>query len=142
MMLGFIGCGKMATALVQGVLKTGAFQADEIVVSDAFPEAAEALRSTTGVRVRERNAEVAAEADTLVICVKPGDAAEALAAVREANSSKLVISIMAGVPLPKLQQLGGPMARVVRVMPNTPALVHKGAAAYALGDGATEEDAQ
>lgn len=141
MKLGFIGCGKMATALVEGVLKAGAFRPDDIVVSDVVPAAAEALSAKTGVARFTTNAEVATAAEALVLCVKPGDAAAALTPLRSA-ASKLVISIMAGVPLAKLRLLAGENARVVRVMPNTPALVHKGAAAYAAGEGITAEDAQ
>ncbi len=140
MKLGFIGCGKMATALVEGVLHAGAFRADEIFVSDVFPAAAEALRKETGVQALQSNAEIAEAADVLVLCVKPGDAANALEGLREKAAGKLMISIMAGVNLEKLQRMAGGNARVARVMPNTPALVHKGAAAYALGPGTREED--
>jgi len=141
MKLGFIGCGKMATALVEGVLDAGAFSADEIVVSDAYPAAVEALVRKTNVQPAQTNAEVAATAETVVICVKPGDAALALADLREAGADKLLISIMAGVTLSRLQALAGEKARVVRVMPNTPALVGRGASAYALGGNATPDDA-
>jgi pyrroline-5-carboxylate reductase len=141
MQLGFIGCGKMATALIEGVVGSGVFAKSEIVVSDRYPAAVEAVVAKCGVRQARDNAEVAGDSDVIVSCVKPADAAEALAAVKNAGVSKLVISIMAGVPISKLQELSGPKARIIRVMPNTPALVHKGAAAYALGEGTTDADA-
>ena len=77
----------------------------------------------------------------LVLCVKPSDAAEALTGVRESAPEKLIISIMAGVNLETLQAMAGENARLARVMPNTAALVHKGAAVYTLGHGAGADDA-
>lgn len=142
MQLGFIGCGKMATALIEGVVASGAFAKNEIIVSDRYPAAVEAVTSKCGVLAATSNAEVAKQADVIVSCVKPADAAEALTVVKAADASKLVISIMAGVPIAKIQAICGNRARVVRVMPNTPALVHKGAAAYALGEGTTKADAE
>ena len=141
MKLGVIGCGKMASALVEGVLKAGAFGKKEIIVSDKYPAAVKALADKTGVNTAAANADVAAGAEIILLCVKPGDALEALEAIRESPEGKLVISILAGVTIAKLQAASGEKARVVRVMPNTPALVHKGAAAYSTGESTTEDDA-
>lgn len=141
MKLGVIGCGKMASALVEGVLKAGAFAKSEIIVSDKFPAAVKTLVEKTGVSAAAGNADVAAKADVILLCVKPGDAMDALEAARESLAGKLVISILAGVTLAKLQKAAGEKTRAVRVMPNTPALVHKGAAAYATGHSATADDA-
>lgn len=138
MRLGFIGCGKMASALVQGVLHAGVSTADEIFVSDCFAPAFEALVKKCGVQPRASNAEVAAAAETLLLCVKPNDVPGAL---RDVRGSHLIISIAAGVTLSTLERHAGAAARLVRVMPNTPALIHKGAAAYALGARATGPDA-
>ncbi len=140
MNLGFIGCGKMASALVEGVLSAGIFSAEQIFVSDRFEQAVAALVEKCGVQPSANNAEVAAKADALLLCVKPGDVAAALQEMR-GTRDKLVISIAAGVTLQTLQKHAGEGTRCVRVMPNTPALVHKGAAAYALGASATEADA-
>lgn len=141
MKLGFIGSGKMAAALVEGVLQAGIFAKSDLIVTDRYEAAARALVKKCRVKSAPDNAAVAAQCDVLVCCVKPGDAEEALAAVRESGGEKLVISIMAGVPLSKLRDFCGKKVRLARVMPNTPALIQKGAAAYALGKGATEEDA-
>jgi len=77
-----------------------------------------------------------------VLCVKPNDALEALRSLGGAAANKLIISIVAGLPLAALQAAAGPGARIVRVMPNTPALVHCGAAAYAPGANASPQDAE
>lgn len=140
MTLGFIGSGKMSTALVQGVVKSGAFSPSAIAVTDTVAAAAQQLGAAAGVRVARDNSELAATCDTLVLCVKPADALEALRALSPLLAGKLVISIVAGLPLAALKEAAGAQARVVRVMPNTPALIHQGAAAYALGVGATEAD--
>ncbi|MEI8341856.1 MAG: pyrroline-5-carboxylate reductase [Verrucomicrobiota bacterium] len=141
MKLGFIGSGKMAAALVEGVLQAGVFAKGDIIVTDRYEAAVKALVKKCRVKSVPDNATLAAQSDVIVCCVKPGDAEEALAIVRESGAEKLVISIMAGVTLSRLRDYCGKKARVVRVMPNTPALIHKGAAAYAPGKGAPVEDA-
>lgn len=138
--LGFIGCGKMASALAGGVLKAGVFPAEQIFVSDRYAAAAEKMAHELGVQPRATNAEVAAAAQTFLLCVKPNDVPEALRELR-ATPDQLIISIAAGVTLATLQKHAGEGRRMIRVMPNTPALIHRGAAAYALGASATEADA-
>lgn len=140
MKLGFIGCGKMAGALVEGVLKAGAFEKEAITVSDKYPAAVKTLAEKHGVQTAADNASVAANSDVILLCVKPGDALDALQATREQLAGKLIISILAGVTLATLEKAAGGKARIVRVMPNTPALIHKGAAAYAPGHSATDSD--
>ncbi len=141
MKLGFVGSGKMASALVQGVTQSGAVASGDVIVSDVIAAAAQRLATVAGVAFAETNAELVALADTLVLCVKPNDALEALRSLRMGVAEKLVISIVAGLPIAALQEAAGRGVRIVRVMPNTPALVHKGAAAYALGATATGADA-
>jgi len=141
MKFGFIGSGKMASALVRGAIDSGVIECKDMVVCDAIPAVARALAFATGASAGT-NAEVAADADVLVLCVKPADALEALHGFHDVAPGKLVISIVAGLPLAALEKAAGPDVRMVRVMPNTPALIHKGAAAYALGSSATSEDAE
>lgn len=139
MKIGFIGSGKMASALVHGVTRSGVIPREEIFVTDVFAEAAEILAKGAGVTALPTNSDVAAAADALILCVKPNDAQAALRGL--GGVAKLVISIVAGLPIEALQEAAGPSARIIRVMPNTPALVNCGAAAYALGPGATAADA-
>ena len=137
--IGFIGSGRMASALLEGILRAGIAPAAGIVITDKIPAAATELAKKTGARSKVSNAEVAAGADALILCVKPGDVP---AALREAGDlgGKLLISIAAGVPLRRLREWAVGKPRLIRVMPNTPALIGKGAAAYAAGDGASSED--
>jgi pyrroline-5-carboxylate reductase len=139
MHIGFIGSGRMASALLEGILRAGIASAEDVLLTDKFPAAAEELARRTGTRALPSNLELAAEADTLILCVKPGDVPEAL---REAGDlgGKLLVSIAAGVPLRRLKQCASGAPRLIRVMPNTPALIGQGAAAFSAGEGATEED--
>lgn len=131
---GFIGAGKMATAMVQGMLRAGVILPGDVLASDPYAPARDALATATGASVTTSNTEVARRSDVLVLAVKP----QGMAAVLEELSavvtgSHLVLSIAAGVSLATLQRGIGPEARLVRVMPNTPALVGEGAAGYCLG---------
>ena len=131
----------MASALVQGVVQSGALAGGDVIVSDVIAAAAQRLATVAGVAFAETNGDLVAMADALVLCVKPNDAIEALRSLRAGAAEKLVISIVAGLPIAALQEAAGPGVRIVRVMPNTPALVGKGAAAYSLGAPATGADA-
>ncbi|MEI6350547.1 MAG: pyrroline-5-carboxylate reductase [Verrucomicrobiota bacterium] len=141
MKIGFLGCGKMASALVGGVVKAGACPAADILVSDCVPSAMESLAAKSGVTPVADNRALALASEALVLCVKPADALETLRKLDGALAGKLLISIVAGLSLDQLQQAAGPATRVVRVMPNTPAMIHQGAAAFATGSTATEADA-
>ncbi|MBN2505332.1 MAG: pyrroline-5-carboxylate reductase [Verrucomicrobia bacterium] len=141
--IGFLGAGRMATALAKGFVKGGLVQAAGLIASDCAASAREAFRRELGAAVTEHNAEVAAFARVLLLAVKPAQASEVLAEIRpRLTPDHLLISIVAGVPIAALEEAAGGAARVVRVMPNTPALVGAAACAYALGTAATPEDAQ
>ncbi len=140
MTLGVIGCGKMGSALVEGIIGSGVCSGQMTFLYDSHGPAAQALANKTGARVAESGAAVVSAADVILVCVKP-QGMEAM--LRELGDSrdKLIISIAAGVRIGTIQEALGNRHRVVRVMPNTPALVGKGAAGFALGSKATNEDA-
>jgi pyrroline-5-carboxylate reductase len=126
--IGFIGAGNMARSLAGGLLNN-AWSRDKLILSDPSPEQRAAVSGILGLTVLEDNAQVAARADVLVLAVKPQvlrATAQALAATVQAKRP-LVVSIAAGIRADDIQRwLGGNLA-VVRVMPNTPALVGAGA---------------
>lgn len=132
----------MASALIEGVVQAGAIETGNLAIFDRSSEAAEKFAAKTGVQIASSSEALAEHCAALVVCVKPGDAQSALAPLQHALVGKLVISIMAGITISRLQEMAGPMARLVRVMPNTPALIRQGATAYAAGETATEADAQ
>ncbi len=133
---GFIGAGKMASALIRGMIRHGQ-PADSISASDTYAANRAALVSETGIHSYQSNAEVVANSEVIVLAVKPQVMAEVMAELRaELSARHLVVSIAAGVSLATLARGLGEDRRIVRVMPNTPAVVGEGAAGYSLG-GAT-----
>ncbi len=137
--LGFIGCGKMAGAILQGVAKSGRFSGEQLYLSDKDTERVTELAAACGARALATNLAVAEAADVILLCVKPSDVASVLGEMQTVLRGKLIISIAAGLPISSLREFSGNTAPIVRVMPNTPALVHRGASAYSPGDGVTEE---
>ena len=141
MKLGFIGSGKMASALLLGITQSRAFAPADLLITDLHTPTADRLSASSGVPTSPSTADLASQCDALILCVKPPDALAALRELSTLPTQKLLISIVAGLTLPSLQTAAGPLHRIVRVMPNTPALVHQGAAAYSLGSSATPDDA-
>lgn len=141
MKIGFLGAGKMATALAGGWVNSALVASGNLFACDLYPAAREAFESATGGNTSAENQEIARQANILVLAVKPAQVEEALSSLAGAwTPDHLLISIAAGVPLQKLEALLPDGARVIRVMPNTPALICASASAYAAGRHATAED--
>jgi pyrroline-5-carboxylate reductase len=139
--IGFLGAGKMATALAQGFIRAGLVTAKQCIASDPSPGACAAFAKATGIRTTANNSEVVKSAQVLVLAVKPDQVAGVLADVRDHfTDAHLLLSIAAGVPLAKLETGLGGSPRLIRVMPNTPALVGASATGYALGKSARPND--
>ena len=144
MRLGIIGCGKMGTALVQGALRAGVVSAEEVLGYDPYQISRDAFAEATAVNVTRDLAELAAMSEVILLCTKPQEISSALAELSLAANGKstLVISIAAGVTLASLESGAPENFRIIRAMPNTPALVGRGAAGYCLGNRASTEDGQ
>ncbi len=139
--LSFVGGGKMAEALAGGVVAGGLLAPEKILICEPLPERRDALAEKLGVRVSACNAD-AAQAEVIVLAVKPNVVPAALDSIRSAvTADHLIVSIAAGVTLAALEAGLPEGARVVRVMPNTPCLVRAAAAGFACGRAATEQDA-
>lgn len=142
MKIGFIGAGKMATALASGFIKGGLTASENIVASDVIPSARKHFGDATGARTAAENNSVIQSSDILVLAVKPQQMAEVMATVSHSLTDRhLVISIAAGITLSRMAAALGDNRRIVRVMPNTPCLVKAGASAFALGGTANRDDA-
>ncbi len=139
--LGFLGAGQMARALAAGFVRAGLVEAASVVAYDPDASAAEQFaRELGGARCLDSNAQVVQAADVVFLAVKPsqvGPVAEQLDG--RLPEDRLLVSIAAGIGLSSLTQRFG-TERVIRVMPNTPCLIGQGAAAYARGRGATDDD--
>ena len=127
-MLGFIGCGNMAQAMLKGILSKGLVSSDEVMVSRRSEEALKAIGDELGVQTTTDNKKVAAEADILVLAIKPYQFGQVIPEIAEnVKEDALVISIAAGQSISNIEGLFGKTIKLVRTMPNTPALVLAGA---------------
>lgn len=139
--IGFLGAGKMATALAQGWIEAGLLAPDLARASDPVLAAREAFQSATRIATAAGNLEVIDTCDLLVLAVKPQSIQELLKEIGAAVSSKhLLVSIVTGFTLGQFAAALGSDRRIVRVMPNTPCLVGASASAYAAAPSATGED--
>lgn len=170
--IGFLGAGKMATALAKGFLNAKLVKAGQLVAADPFDAARKHFAAETGAKTVAANLDAAKVANVLILATKPDQVATALAEISSMFNQRavgilpaepthfkkvrtsgetpearlqtfpLVISIAAGVTIAKLEAALPAGARVIRVMPNTPALVGAGASGFALGKNAGVADAE
>jgi pyrroline-5-carboxylate reductase len=139
--IGFLGAGNMAEALIRGLVKGEVVPPDRIIASAPRTERLEELSATYGIVTTTDNAEVARRAQILVLSVKPQILERVVHEVSShVQAGALVVSIAAGVDTGTLEGHLPPGARVVRAMPNTPALVRAGATAVSRGLHATDAD--
>jgi pyrroline-5-carboxylate reductase len=139
--IAFLGSGNMAEALVKGLLAAGTAAKDEIVCAEPRPERREELQARYGIAAIASNTAAVQQAEIIVLSVKPQVMDALLDEIASAvDQGKLVISIAAGVPIAAIARKLGAGARIIRTMPNTPALVGAGATALARGTHATEAD--
>jgi len=138
--IGFIGGGNMAEAMIRGLLRGNDFAPEQVSVSGPREERMRELRQAYGIQASTDN-HVPAAAQIVVLSVKPQILSRVLDAVGQAISpDALVISIAAGVPVSAIQSRLSAGTRVIRAMPNTPALVDAAATAIAGGEHASEAD--
>jgi pyrroline-5-carboxylate reductase len=138
---GFLGAGKMATALARGWLAAGLVDGPRVAASDPLAQARDAFHEITGMEAMADNRKLVANSDVLVIAVKPQSLPALLSEIRATVSARhLIVSIVAGATLRQLFDGLGSDRRLIRVMPNTPCLVGASASAFALADTATADD--
>ena len=141
--IGFIGAGNMAGALIKGLTASKRYRPQDMLVSDAVPTQLKKVHQAYQVEGLRDNRALVQTVQTIVLAVKPQIIDDVLAQIQpEVTKEKLFISIAAGVPLARLESGLGGTARVVRVMPNTPALVGKGIAVIVRGKKAKPQDEQ
>ncbi len=134
--IGFIGAGNMAQALIKGITKANVFKAENVFISDIKKERLDLLKKEYGVTVAESNMQLAGEADTLILSVKPQNFSDVLNEIKDAvNSNIRIVSIAAGIKISNISDILGDLA-IIRVMPNTPALIGEGASALCANEKA------
>lgn len=136
----FLGAGNMANALIRGLLRSGE-KPSNITATVKREEKKAELERAHGISVGFDNVAAAKAADVVVLAVKPQAMDKLLTQIAPViDPKKLVLSIAAGVPIAAIERRFGAQARIIRAMPNTPALVGLGATAIAAGEHATEQD--
>jgi pyrroline-5-carboxylate reductase len=139
--IAFVGAGNMAGALIRGLIGTGTVPADRIIAADPDEGRLSALEADLEIRVTSDNAEAVREATVVVLSIKPQVFPQVLPGLSTAlRPEALLVSIAAGISTRIIERAFPAGSRVVRTMPNTPALVGAGASAIAAGSHATEED--
>ncbi len=139
--IGFAGAGNMAEALIRGLLGAGLYSAKEIVASDIDARKRSAMKRRLGIAMTSDNGAVVRDSGVVVLAVKPQVIDAVLAEMRPAVSArKVFISIAAGVSTAQIERALGGEARVVRVMPNTPALLGKAMSVVVRGAAARLSD--
>ncbi len=137
----FIGAGNMAGALIRGLVSQGTVSASNLVASDPDAKRLDLLAKDLGIRVTSDNASAVSDADIVVLATKPQVLGDVLPGLADALDPKAcIVSIAAGISTAYIERHLAEGVRVVRTMPNTPALVGAGATAIAPGAHATDED--
>lgn len=135
--IGFIGGGNMAEALIKGVVKAGIYPPEHVIVSDIRTDRLQYLAEEYGVSTERSNAELSEKAEIVVLSIKPQKMTEALESVKGTLKSRtLVISIAAGIKVANIADVLGQVP-IIRVMPNTPALIGEGASALFANEKAS-----
>jgi pyrroline-5-carboxylate reductase len=138
--IAFIGAGQMAEAMIGGLLAGQVCSAETIWATDPVAERRDRLKGQFGVQVGSANPEAVTWADVVVLAVKPQILPAILRELGRMLAHPLVISIVAGVTIRTIAEQMGGGTRVVRAMPNTPALVREGMTALATGDRVSDKD--
>jgi pyrroline-5-carboxylate reductase len=139
--IGFIGSGQMARALASGMVSAGIVPANQVLASDAY-EAARCgfSEAVPGANTTNDNNQVVEKSDIVILAVKPQHISTVMSGLTGEKNKSLFVSIVAGATMATLSK-GLQSDRIIRVMPNTPCLIGKGASAFCRGPAATDEDA-
>lgn len=140
--IGIIGGGQMAEALIKGFLEKNIFSSDKILVSEPVAERRNYLEKTYGVKTTENNKKVVEERTLILLAVKPQVMKKVLEEIKEfiETNKHLILTIAAGLPVAFYEKILPQKTRLIRIMPNTCALVHKSISALCKGSFATDED--
>lgn len=141
MKLGFIGTGNMAGAIMGGIIRQGLIKADEIIGADVSKAGRERVKETYGIHVTADNKEVIESADKVVLSVKPQYYASVIAELKDlVKEGQIIITIAPGKTLKWLEKQFGKQVKIVRTMPNTPAMVGEGMTAVCANEYVTKDE--
>lgn len=139
--IGFIGCGKMAGAIIKGIIKSGFISSDKVLASKSSPDKLKEVSENLGVEVILDNKALVQKSDIIFIAVKPNQVENVLNEIKsQITPEKLIVSVAAGVTTSFIEGILPVNARVIRVMPNTPVLVNEGMSGICAGKWVKEDD--
>lgn len=138
--LAFIGGGQMAEAIIGGLLTGQLCKSESLWATDPVAARCDRLKSQFGIRVGSDNRQAVSWAEVVILAVKPQTMPDVLHEIGAALGRTLVISIAAGVTIRSIGEQVSGARRIVRAMPNTPALVREGMTALAFSEGISEDD--
>lgn len=139
--IGFIGAGNMGKAIISGIISSGITPAENVIVYDVYKPALTALADEFGIQVVTNESAVVENSDLIVLAVKPGMVSGVIEKIAPSVSDECVIvSIAAGISIEKLSEGLPKQSKIVRVMPNTPAMVGCGMSALSPNQYLTDED--
>lgn len=140
-MIGFIGCGNMANAMMGGIIKSGLVKADEIISSDVSKAALDKAKDALGINTTTDNVSLAKQSDVIVLAIKPMYYEGAIKEIKDAvDENKIIVTIAPGKTIAFVEECFGRKIKLVRTMPNTPALVGEGITAMCVNENITEDD--
>lgn len=141
--IGFVGCGNMGSAMVGGLIKSGFVNADEIIVSTKTEASSKRLKDEFKVETTLDSKVVAKESETIILAVKPNMYKSIVEEIKEElTKEKLIITIAAGIEISNMEEWLGEDCKVIRTMPNTPALVGEAMSAVCPNKNVSEADLQ
>ena len=139
--IGFIGCGKMGRAILEGMLKAKVVQRENVKVSTSNAKTLKVVEQQFNIKGSLHNEEIAEFADFLFLAVQPDNYSQILAEIKNIlNEDVIIISMAAGVTIEQIEKTLNSKVKVVRTMPNTPAQVGEGMTAISINDTVTETD--
>ena len=141
--IGFIGCGNMGSAMVGGLIKSGFVTSDDIIVSTKTEASSKRLEDEFKIATTLDSKIVAKESETIILAVKPNMYKSVVEEIKkELTDDKLIITIAAGIEIANMEEWLGDSCKVIRTMPNTPALVGEAMSAVCPNKNVSEEDLQ
>lgn len=143
MKLGFIGCGNMASAMMSGIVANGIVEAKDIIGADVFAPSRERVQAGLGIRTTECNRQVVEEADVFILSIKPQCYETVIAEIRDmVREEQIVITLAPGKTLAWLEEQFQKPVKIIRTMPNTPAMVLEGMTGACPNSYVTDDEVQ
>lgn len=143
MKIGFIGCGNMGTAMLKGILKAGVIKPGELTASAKSTKTQDKIKNELKICLAESNEEAVRFSDIVFLAVKPQYYEQVITQIREfVREDQIFVSIAPGKSLKWLENLFGKPVKLVRTMPNTPAMAGEGMTAYCAGERVSGQEKQ